>query len=408
MDGARPGNVIRRQPHSTRRSPLEAAVALALLIIAYWAFSATRSPSNVSRANSGGGCNFPAIFNFGDSNSDTGGKSAAFHRIPYPNGVTFFGKPSGRYSDGKVILDFVAEKLGLPYLTAYLDSIGANFRHGANFATGGSTIEPLNTRIFQGGYSPISLDIQLWQFEQFKARTLELHEEGSSYAKTRLPRPEDFGKALYTIDIVQNDLHSALESMTEEQMLELLPSLTTRLAGAVDKLYQQGARAFWIHNTGPIGCLPFSVITYPPEPNNVDGNGCVASHNEIAQALNRLLKDQVSKLRLRLPDAKLNFIDLYSVRYSLISEAKKHGFADPLGCCCGRYGDRHFDCWKKAVVNGTEISLTPCRDPLKVISWDGVHYSHAANEWAAERIINGSLSDIHVPLLESCPNPASP
>lgn len=52
-------------------------------------------------------CDFPAIFNFGDSNSDTGGKSAAFHRIPYPNGETFFHKPSGRYCDGKLIIDFI-------------------------------------------------------------------------------------------------------------------------------------------------------------------------------------------------------------------------------------------------------------------------------------------------------------
>ncbi|KAI9169528.1 hypothetical protein LWI28_013643 [Acer negundo] len=80
---------------------------------------------------------FPAIFNFGDSNSETGGKSAAFHRLPSPNSDTFFHKPLGRYSDGLVVLDFLVEKLGLLFLSAYLNSMGANFRHGANFATGG-------------------------------------------------------------------------------------------------------------------------------------------------------------------------------------------------------------------------------------------------------------------------------
>ncbi|XP_031402054.1 GDSL esterase/lipase At5g14450-like [Punica granatum] len=411
MDWGRAVGAARRwRPHFSLRSFLGGAALAVLLISAFSTFFSPRSPGTAgrSRPQSGGRCSFPAIFNFGDSNSDTGGKSAAFHRLPSPNGDTFFGKPSGRYCDGKVILDFIAEKLGLPYLSAYLDSIGANFRHGANFATGGSTIEPLDTRIFQGGFSPISLDIQLLQFEQFKARTLELHREGSSYAETNLPIPEDFGNALYTMDVGQNDLHSALGSMTEKKVLELIPNITMEFGRSVEKLYQQGARAFWIHNTGPIGCLPYSLVFYPPEPNNVDRNGCIESHNKISREFNRQLEDQVAKLRVQLQDAKLNFIDIYLAKYSLISDAKKHGFVDPLTYCCGHYGDYRVQCGKKAVVNGTEIFGTPCEDPLKVISWDAVHYSHAANKWVAEQILDGSLSDIHVPVAESCPGRASP
>ena len=55
------------------------------------------------------GCGFPAIYNFGDSNSDTGGISAAFHAVPPPNGETFFGKPSGRGCDGRLIIDFIGK-----------------------------------------------------------------------------------------------------------------------------------------------------------------------------------------------------------------------------------------------------------------------------------------------------------
>jgi hypothetical protein len=50
---------------------------------------------------------YPAIFNFGDSNSDTGGLSAAFGQAPPPNGITFFHTPAGRYSDGRLIIDFI-------------------------------------------------------------------------------------------------------------------------------------------------------------------------------------------------------------------------------------------------------------------------------------------------------------
>lgn len=69
---------------------------------------------------------------------------------------------------------FVAERVGLPYLSAYLNSLGSNFRHGANFATGGSTIRRQNETIFQYGISPFSLDMQIAQFDQFKARSAEL------------------------------------------------------------------------------------------------------------------------------------------------------------------------------------------------------------------------------------------
>ena len=72
----------------------------------------------------------------------------------------------------------VAEELGLPYVSGYLDSIGTNFRHGANFATSGSTIQPVDGKVFGAGFSPISLEIQLSQFKQFKARTIEMFNEG--------------------------------------------------------------------------------------------------------------------------------------------------------------------------------------------------------------------------------------
>lgn len=81
---------------------------------------------------------------------------------------------------------------------------------------------------------------------------------------------------------------------------------------------------------------------------------------------------------------------------------------DPFTYCCGHLGDNGLECWKKAVVNWTEASGRPCEDPLKVISWDGVHYSHAANKWVANRILDGSLLDFRVPIFESCPEPASP
>lgn len=156
---------------------------------------------------SGSSCGFPAIYNFGDSNSDTGAISAAISEVPLPNGESFFGHSSGRFSDGRLIIDFIgeldtymyvlsnlcivlacayfetlklccaAEKLQLPYLSPYLDSLGTNFRHGANFATGGSSIRP-------GGYSPFHLGIQLSQFIRFKSHSIALYKQQSPYCQS--------------------------------------------------------------------------------------------------------------------------------------------------------------------------------------------------------------------------------
>jgi hypothetical protein len=58
--------------------------------------------------------NYPAVFDFGDSNSDTGGRVASgLESISPPYGVTFFGRPSGRFCDGRLIIDFLSKLFSL-------------------------------------------------------------------------------------------------------------------------------------------------------------------------------------------------------------------------------------------------------------------------------------------------------
>ena len=66
---------------------------------------------HVAALHGGGGrrCKFPAVYNFGDSNSDTGEASALFSEVLSPNGESFFGRPSGRLCDGRLVLDFIGK-----------------------------------------------------------------------------------------------------------------------------------------------------------------------------------------------------------------------------------------------------------------------------------------------------------
>jgi hypothetical protein len=58
----------------------------------------------------GGGC-FTRLFSFGDSVTDNGNwmryarSPGAVARLPY--GETFFGRPNGRFCDGRIIIDHI-------------------------------------------------------------------------------------------------------------------------------------------------------------------------------------------------------------------------------------------------------------------------------------------------------------
>lgn len=51
--------------------------------------------------------------------------------------------------------------------------------------------------------------------------------------KSEVPRPRDFSKALYTIDIGQNDLAYGFQHTNEEKVLASIPDILNVLSGVV-------------------------------------------------------------------------------------------------------------------------------------------------------------------------------
>ncbi|VAH27201.1 unnamed protein product [Triticum turgidum subsp. durum] len=145
------------------------AALLLLFILAYF----RGAYSSVSQSR------FTSIISFGDSFADTGNLvmwadpvlpgPQPLKNLPY--GETFFGRPTGRATDGRLVLDFIAEALGLPFVRPYLDK-GGNFSAGVNFAVVGA---PALTLTYLQGQNltvnpPInsSLHDQLLWFQKLK------------------------------------------------------------------------------------------------------------------------------------------------------------------------------------------------------------------------------------------------
>ncbi|KAK1401584.1 GDSL-like Lipase/Acylhydrolase superfamily protein [Heracleum sosnowskyi] len=226
--------------------------------------------------------NHQAAFNFGDSNSDTGGLIAGVsERLDPPNGQTYFKNPSGRFCNGRLIIDFLMDAMDMSFLNAYMDTIGApSFKKGCNFAVAGSTILPATASFV----SPFSFAIQIAQFVRFKARVLEIQMRTKKLNKY-LPSADSFPKGLYMFDIAQNDLAGSFYSNSSDQVLYSIPTILLEFETGFKKLYDEGARNFWIHNTCPLGCLPQNIAKFGTDSSKFDELGCVTTHNQASKLL---------------------------------------------------------------------------------------------------------------------------
>nr|GMD50461.1 GDSL esterase/lipase LIP-4-like [Ipomoea batatas] len=241
-------------------------------------------------------CQNPLIFNFGDSNSDTGGYAAAY-------GV-YGGYPAGR-------------KFFHRYMSSYLESLTPNFKTGVNFAVGSATV--LSESNF------FSLKAQLDEFRRFHACSLILHFEGI----TSMFGEEDFRNAVYLIDIGQNDITGAFSnhSKSKLEILESIPSFIAGIKAAIETMYRVGGRKFWVHNTGPAGFLPLMLAKHTVGHSRAefDKAGCFKPLNDLAQEFNSQLYRLCEDLRAELQNATVVYIDMYTIKYDLISNSPLYG-----------------------------------------------------------------------------------
>uniref|UniRef100_A0A0D9V2U4 GDSL esterase/lipase n=1 Tax=Leersia perrieri TaxID=77586 RepID=A0A0D9V2U4_9ORYZ len=344
----------------------------------------------------GGGVCFDRIFSFGDSLTDTGNFLLSVpedfpdpaRSLPY--GQTFFGRPSGRYSDGRNLLDFFAEAFGLPFVPPYLG--GGDFRHGANFAVGGATA--LNGSFFRNRgveptWTPHSLGEQMQWFKELLTTISSSESELNNI----------MSKSLFLVgEVGGNDYnHLIVRGKSLNELHELVPKIVGTISSAITDLINLGAKKLVVPGNFPIGCVPLYLSIFPSQKEDYydEKTGCIKWLNEFTEYHNRLLQEELEKLRSLHPDVSIIYADYYGAALNIFRAPLQFGFTVPLNSCCG--SDAPYNC-SPLILCGHPGSVV-CSDPSKYTSWDGLHFTEATYKI----IIQGVLGSYAVPpLSETC------
>uniref|UniRef100_A0A6M2EED8 GDSL esterase/lipase n=1 Tax=Populus davidiana TaxID=266767 RepID=A0A6M2EED8_9ROSI len=322
----------------------------------------------------------PALYIFGDSGVDVGNNLYinTLAKPVFPNGIDFgkpFGTPSGRYSNGRISVDFIAQELGLknfppPYLAP--TTAGDVLLNGVNYASSGSGI--LNeTGSFFGGV--ISLENQIRYFN--RTRQDIISNIGIRDAKKLL------AGAIYIVATGGNDVAQATPRRNSSSdglaSLDLrLDTILSTLRSQLIKLYKLGARKLVVVNSPPGGCLPFArdVLSKP--------DGCVPLENQIDQMYNPKLKSMLEELTKTLTGSQFVNADSYAIQEDIIQNYIQYGFQDVRNACCyvlGAHG---------GIVPCATISQV-CGDRTSYVFWDPFHLTETANSIVAKHMLDGDL-----------------
>lgn len=287
--------------------------------------------------------NFTGLNVFGDSLVETGN---LFNVTGLPPNPPYF---NGRFSNDKIWVDILAEKFELnPVLSSQLETTIPT--QGINFGFSSATTGFNNTasNLFPG------LQQQINDFQNLTAVV-----------------PVDVNNSLNIIWAGANDylqVFSDPDSLTFP-ITELPKQATDNLSGAVQSLYNVGARNFLVVNLPNIGDTPFA--------NFLDGfaPGASSQLNNFTTAHNFLLEQKLNTLTSSLSGIDITTLDANSLFLNITTKPSQFGFTNVNNSC---------------LVNFQPIFRFDgvCNNPNEFVFWDDIHPTAAVHQLIAEIAID--------------------
>ncbi|MBA0729262.1 hypothetical protein Golax_025965 [Gossypium laxum] len=314
--------------------------------------------------------NVTCVVVFGDSSVDPGNNNyiaTPFKGNFLPYGKDFFrGHPTGRFSNGRLATDFIAEALGYtneirPFLNKRLRPV--DILHGVSFASAASGYDELTANLSH--VLPVSK--QLEYFREYKMRLRQLI--GARKAENIIKNAVAV-MSMGTNDFLQNYY---LEPIRPKQytLEEYQNYLASCMSDDVKMMHSLGITRLVVVGVPPLGCMPLVKTLMNHET-------CVEKYNNFSSSFNSKLQFKLEVARTTL-GMKIGYVDAYGIFEDAVNNSKKYGFIEASKGCCGtgtiEYGD-------------TCRGMSTCADASKYVFWDAVHPTERMYEIIAGQAID--------------------
>ncbi|XP_047329935.1 GDSL esterase/lipase At5g03610-like [Impatiens glandulifera] len=342
-----------------------------LLLLSFLITGGVWADNNQNQNNSFGP---KRIFVFGDSYADTGNQRkslASSWKTPY--GITFPGKPAGRFSDGRVFTDYIAKFYGIrsPIPYRWRGFAGKKVGKGMNMAYGGTGV--FNTQ-FPGPNMTVQIDLFQSVIRLRKSVFSNINLQ-SSMALVTLSGND------YSAYLLKGGLFKDIPAF----ITQVVKQLTINLK----RLHSMGLKKVVVTSLQPLGCLPSVTILNSFQQCNDTQNSAVNFHN-------LLLRQAIEDLNILSNNTSAFFlIDLYTAFNTVLENKGVEGdvrFESPLKPCCMGVDQTHYSCG--SLNEKGEKMYTVCNDPESSFFWDTVHPTEAG--WRAVYLtLKSSLQQIY-------------
>ncbi|CAM8924237.1 unnamed protein product [Rhodiola kirilowii] len=303
-----------------------------------------------------------AVFVFGDSTVDPGNNNVLltdFRSNFPPYGHSFAGsRPTGRFSDGRLVTDFLSSYVGLKdYVPPYLDPTLSleELKTGVSFASAASGFDPLTAKLS----NVLSISKQLEYFREYRTKMenaigkQEMDHIIKHSGMIISSGTNDYGINYFLLPVRR----------TSYTVSEYTQYLLGQLQQLIQELIKEGAKKIGVVGLPPIGCLPVVITVYSK--NKLARRECVESLSSVARSYNEMVKKELSSELYQAKGVQVVYADIYSPLNLILQNPRKFGFEEVFEGCCGTgLAETSFLCNPTSPL---------CSEASKYVFFDSIH-----------------------------------